>query len=406
MKSKTKISTIKGRRLGRSKVQPSILVHAKRPLLRHFRLIKHSYTGKLIHHRHTSHLALTAILVSFGFFLLTTGTYASAVTQSGTVSIGMIVPGPAPTVGAEITSPINGVVIKDESNIDISGTCPKDTFVVITDNKTPVGSIMCSDAGIFKVKIQLFIGDNDISALNYDNLNQAGPVTSSINVVLKKTDVPPVVTPTDPITVVEPVEPIIPILPENPSIVPGASSSISDCSQYRVGVLPTGGEPHVTVVCLPRLFLPNVKQVMGFVVWGGTPPYAISIDLGNENSSETVNDVIILSLATPGYKTVEISYAAPKTYKLALSLKDEEGKAAIVNTSVQVSGQITDGGGSTIDDTDDTETTPLGISWLQSPVPFYLVAVAITLGFWIGDIFDRKFGVKQQPKFRKLKRVG
>ncbi len=33
-------------------------------------------------------------------------------------------------------------------------------------------------------------------------------------------------------------------------------------------------------------------------------------------------------------------------------------------------------------------------SLVDSTVPLYLIAVAITLGFWGGDIFDRHFGAR------------
>lgn len=43
------------------------------------------------------------------------------------------------------------------------------------------------------------------------------------------------------------------------------------------------------------------------------------------------------------------------------------------------------------------------INWFNTPVPFYLLAVAITLGFWGGDLFDRKFGSGKNCRKRKFK---
>ncbi|HUC96726.1 MAG TPA: hypothetical protein VMR16_03640, partial [Candidatus Saccharimonadales bacterium] len=34
----------------------------------------------------------------------------------------------------------------------------------------------------------------------------------------------------------------------------------------------------------------------------------------------------------------------------------------------------------------------LHTSWFKTPVPLYIMAVALTLGFWGGDIFNRRFG--------------
>jgi hypothetical protein len=44
-----------------------------------------------------------------------------------------------------------------------------------------------------------------------------------------------------------------------------------------------------------------------------------------------------------------------------------------------------------------------GKPWYESPVPFYLLAIAITLGFWGGDIFDRKYGAKTQYRRKKAR---
>ena len=396
MKQQTKTKSVRKRKVVKRPVKAaSVLIHAKRPVLRHFRLVKHEYTGKLMHHRHTSHLSLFVILAVLGFFLYASTTYVRATTQSGTVLIGVIVPGPAPTVGAIIKSPEDGNKFVDKLTLNISGTCAPASFVVVRDNEITAGSAACSEAGIFSVEIQLVNGENILSALNYDNLNQVGPKTPSVTISVGQAD-----------KIASVLEPVIPALPVNPSIVPGATSGISDCSDYRSATLPTGGEPHIAVVCVPRLFLPGIKQVLGIVVWGGQPPYAVSIDYDTATSEKSETDgETLLSISEPGYKTIEFSYAIPNTYKVEFMLKDKEGKTAIVNTTVQASGTTT--GTTTNTTTTTTLDNILGSSWFQSPVPFYLVAVAITLGFWGGDLFDRRFNTKAVPcKRGRLKRVG
>lgn len=40
--------------------------------------------------------------------------------------------------------------------------------------------------------------------------------------------------------------------------------------------------------------------------------------------------------------------------------------------------------------------------WLNASIPVYYVVLALTLGFWVGDLFDRKFGVnKSRQKIRR-----
>jgi len=359
-----------------------VFIHAKRPGLRHFRLIGHKHTFKLIHHRHTSHLTLFIMLAILGFFIYASGSMAQAETSSGSVLVGVIVPGPPPTVGAVITNPANGYTLEEQYLLDISGTCYEDSFVVVKDNDVTVGSTACTGAGIFSLQIQLQFGKNILTALNYDNLNQAGPTTPSITVYVTQTaneDTPATIDAKTPTMV------FTPIIPDNPSIIPGVTSDITSCEDYRPGKLPTGGEPHVAIVCVPRLFFPNMQQVMGVLVWGGTPPYALSIDFGDGSERENT----LISVAEPSYHTIKFSYAMPNTYRIKFKLTDKTNETSVVQTSVQVNGE---------------KESPIvtfaneifgGKPWYESPVPFYLLAIAITLGFWAGDIFDRKYGAKK-----------
>lgn len=380
-KMKTKTTNRMARKINkRSSItsKGAALVHPKRPILKHFRLIEKKHTFKLIHFRHTSHLALMLILAIIGFFLFASGGMVSSITNGGSVSIGVIVPGPPPSVGAVITSPLDGYSIKDENVIEISGTCQPETFVVVKDNDQLVGSAACTTAGIFVMNIQLYTGKNVLSAINYDNINQAGPLTPTVTVNVTKTN--PIVP-----------ETFIPVLPSNPSVIPGLTPNTSnECSTYDPGKLPTGGELHISVVCVPRLFMPEIDQVIGLIVWGGEPPYALSI-----NFSQDKDDIKLISLSKPGYITQTFHYEFPGAYKIDFKLTDKKGGTAVVQTAVQVNGSPTTGSGSF-----STPGNPLNkianeiakSNILNTPVPFYLLAVAITLGFWGGDIFDRKWG--------------
>jgi len=363
-------------------VKTVVLVHAKRSGLRHFRLVEHKHTGKLIHFKHTSHVALVGILIVVGFFLYISSGVTYAVTSSGSVNVGLVVNANPPETGATITSPSNGDKFVDKERLVVTGTCQPSTFVVVQDNGQLVGSTVCTEAGIYNLTIQIQIGQNILSALNYDNLNQAGPDTPSVTISVRKSK------PGKPVAPIEQ-----PVLPVNPSIIPGVSSVLSSCDDYKAGSLSAGGEVHIAVVCLPRLFGANVQQVLGILVWGGTPPYAISINWGNgiENT--------LLSISEPGYYKSNFSYAFPGIYRVDFLIKDKDGEDAVVQSSVQVNGTTASPAASTTQDD--------GISWLKTPVPLYVLAVAITLGFWGGDIFTRTFslGSYRQHGSRRTKRA-
>lgn len=396
MKTTTKKAPVnklkKGTKKASNKRVP--LAHQNRLVLRRLRLVEPKHTGKIIHHKNTSHVSLVMILLVFGLFLFATGQYARAIIQTGSVTVGLTVLGSAPKSGATITIPTTNEKFIDNKIIAISGVCEKKTFVVVKSNNSIIGSTNCTEAGTFSLSAQLQYGDNVLSALDYDNLNQAGPITPSVLVSLS-----------DATGKVE--SGITPVLPDNPSTVPTVDNSTSSCDNYNVGQLPVGNEPHVAVICVPRLSLPKINQVMGILVWGGTPPYAVSVDWNNGN------DPTLISVASTGYKTVSFSYAVPKTYKINLKLKDYADKEAVVETAVQVySSTDTDNnsGGSVVDSNNSnvvgnmTGAVAEAISsgWFETPVPFYLLAVAITLGFWFGDIFDRRYNSNPRSRKRRL----
>lgn len=372
-------------------------IKAKLPGLGHFRLITHKHTGKLIHHRHTSHLTLFVMLLVVGFFIYASGNFAQAAPEpsSGSVTIGAIVPVPPPTKGATITSPVNGYSVKGQVIMNVSGTCLENTFVVIQNNGVTVGSAACTNAGIFSLQIQLEFGVNVLTALNYDNLNQPGPVTPSVTVTVTK----PIYDKT-PIPAKETTELVTSTIPDNPSIIAGvpAAASYSNCDEYIPSELTAGGPLHVSIVCVPRLFMPELEQTMGVIVWGGTPPYALSVNFGDNSD----NNPTLISLPGPGYKTIQFSYAVPNTYTIKFRLTDQKSRIAIVQTAVQVNGKTKSVSASTVID-NLTNQIFGGKPWYESPVPFYLLAIAITIGFWGGDIFDRKYGAVNHKAKRKVR---
>lgn len=85
-----------------------------------------------------------------------------------------------PTQAATISVPGNGSSFTT-SPITVSGICPTGLLVEVYDNNVLIGSSMCT-SGSFTMQASLFSGTNQLSAIDYDNLEQAGP-TSNINTV-------------------------------------------------------------------------------------------------------------------------------------------------------------------------------------------------------------------------------
>jgi hypothetical protein len=81
-----------------------------------------------------------------------------------------------PAQGASISTPGNGSSFST-SPITVNGICPDGLLVEVYDNSVLVGSVMCTN-GSFSIQVSLFAGTNEISAIVYDELDQAGPISN------------------------------------------------------------------------------------------------------------------------------------------------------------------------------------------------------------------------------------
>jgi hypothetical protein len=117
------------------------------------------------------------------------------------------------------------------------------------------------------------------------------------------------------------------------------------------------------------------------LVWGGTPPYALSFEWGSGEST-------LISMDAPGYRTVKVKYASAGVYNINVQVTDRGSSSATGQSAIEVVDNKKPGGiGQVIEDIFTT-------SWFETPVPLYVTAVGLTLGFWGGDIFNRRFGAR------------
>lgn len=85
-----------------------------------------------------------------------------------------------PKVGATISTPGNGASFST-SPTTVNGICPNELLVQIYDNGVMVGSVMCQN-GSFSIEVSLFPGKNELYAIVYDELDQAGPKSNVVTV--------------------------------------------------------------------------------------------------------------------------------------------------------------------------------------------------------------------------------
>jgi len=117
-------------------------------------------------------------------FLLCVGVLLSA-SSIGAIAASYSVNGeilaPIPTDPAVITSPSNNQQLSPQTQT-ISGTCPTDTYVEVSDNATLLGIAICDQSGTFQVSAALTSGLNMLTAQDYNVTNNPGPSSSSVSV--------------------------------------------------------------------------------------------------------------------------------------------------------------------------------------------------------------------------------
>jgi hypothetical protein len=107
---------------------------------------------------------------------------------------------PALTAPAIIDQPLDSTTV-DTETIEVSGSCPSDSYVNLYVNNTFAGVSTCT-SNSFQVPATLQPGINQLNAQDYNVTNQAGPTSALISITYTE----PIVTPTEPIITTPPDE--------------------------------------------------------------------------------------------------------------------------------------------------------------------------------------------------------
>src|SRR4051812_45109133 len=186
----------------------------------------------------TTILASVAVLFTLLLCCQSLKAEAAQQSESGATGIEGEIPSPAPSIAPGISIPRNGQVFT-QIPITVSGTCSKDYLVEIFKNNVFAGSVICKN-GSYSIQIDLFDGQNDIIARQYDALNQAGPDSAVVTVTFNNT-------------------------------VPNS-----------------GTRPTLTTAFAKRGANPGETLSWPLTLSGGTGPYAISVDWGDKGTQELI----------------------------------------------------------------------------------------------------------------------
>jgi hypothetical protein len=265
-----------------------------------------------------------SLVLVFGIFLILQPKVSAATqTQSGSAGVEGTIPSAPPQTAATITVPKNGQTFTTIP-ITVSGICQAGLLVEIFDNGVFVGSVTCKN-GSYSLQIDLFDGQNDLIARVYDALNQSGPDSATISVFFR-------------------------------SALPGG-----------------GSRPALTTAYAKRGANPGDTLTWPITLSGGSGPYAISVDWGDNTTED------LISRTSAGNFNIEHIYAQSGVYTVTVKVTDANGSAAFLQLVGVANGPIqqstaTNGQGSNI------VTTKKVIIWWPLAITFALSILA----FWLG----------------------
>ena len=299
------------------------------------RLKSRGHSGRLRPHEHTSYGALAALVLIAGVLLsiFTVSTIASASPPpaASSVSLSGVMPSKPPTTAAVITDPTNQQVFSN-TPVTVSGTCPANTLVEIYKNSIFAGSTPCTDSGNFSVQVDLLYGQNALTAIVYDALNQAGPSSQPISVTYNVT---------------------IPV-----------ESSLLNINFTATQLLLESDAVY-------RGSFPNQQLNVPINILGGVAPFALNVNWG-DNSNQ------VLPSSTDTTINAAHTYTKPGTYKISIQASDSQQRVAFLDVAAVINGQPAVAAGST--STSSSSGNKLLVLW-----PLYAIAVTLVSSFYLGE---------------------
>ena len=299
--------------------------------------------------------ALQVLSITVGMYLLALFVFvqnASALNplptpkpQPGSYGLAATKTKPAPTQGASITLPGNGASFS-ESPIDVRGICPNGLLVQVYNNGVLVGSVMCNN-GSFSLRVSLFAGTNELTAIVYDELEQAGPVSNTVTI------------------------------------------NYTDTRFTAFGAL----------VTLTSSFGRRAAPVGTQLSWplqlsGGSGPYAFSIDWGDGTAPE------LKSQALAGLVTINHTYKKAGIYQVNIRVTDANGVSAFLQVIAVASGKVDSAVTAPNTSSGNTTQAPPQILWIPTAIAMILLLPSYWLGRRSQLISIRNKMLKERDNFQ------
>lgn len=229
-------------------------------------------------------------------------------------------PTPPPSSAPRITTPGNGANFTTIP-ITITGLCKNGLLVQVYDNNVMVGAINCV-SGSFSIKVSPFSGQNDLVALQYDDLLQASPESNHVTV------------------------------------------SFNNSELTAFGQIIT-----LTSIYGRKGANPGSELSWPLQLSGGTGPYAISVDWGDGSKPE------LLSQSVAGTLNISHAYSHSGIFQVSVTVTDKNGVSAFL----QLVG-VGNGKPSVAAEQASKQTVVIKILWIPAVIALLLLIPA----YWLG----------------------
>lgn len=233
---------------------------------------------------------------------------------------------PPPTEGATITVPGNGASFT-ESPISVQGICPDGLLIQVYNNNVMVGAVLC-EGGSFSLQVSLFAGLNELKAIVYDEVEQAGPESNTVSV------------------------------------------TYTDSNFTAFGQLIT-----LTSTYGRRSAAAGTQLGWPIQLSGGNGPYAFSIDWGDGGDPE------LMSQAVAGTFNIGHIYKNAGIYQINIRVSDVNGVSAFLQLIAVASGEPNSVAGLSGDDgISGTGQPRVEVLWIPTAVAFLFLFPS----YWLG----------------------
>ncbi len=224
-------------------------------------------------------------LVFFNSYQVMALTIPAHQTSNGSIGLQGTIPSPPPSRSATIATPVSGASFTTMP-VNVTGLCPSNLLIKIFSNNVFVGAINCQN-GSYNIPVDLFSGQNDLVAIDYNNLDEAGPDSNSVIV-----------------------------------------------NYNNIQLAKFGSVVSLTSNDAERGSNPGSTLTWPFSLTGGLGPYAVSVNWGDGSSTE------LLSEKFAGQFSVNHVYSKSGVYNVIVRASDSNHTQAFLEVVAVVSGAV------------------------------------------------------------------